>query len=84
MLKIKDSVDLKELEKFRFVYNKETGVYIYRYFVNIVKIHDLTVNSWNGVISCSSREDLIIQRCDKGMMKLFDLIQAGLVEKVKK
>ena len=70
MLKIKDDVDLKELEKFGFELNKNAQ-YQKRY----------TLIYKNRKISGRSG--------DKGHSKLyiayelFDLIQAGLVEKVK-
>ncbi len=70
MLKIKDNVDLKELEKFNVLENKETKKYY--------------ATDCNGLfIDCETRKI----RIDSGAWNidfeiLFDLIQAGLVEKV--
>lgn len=49
MLKIKDSVDLKELEKFKFVYDDFNGKYIFNER-NIGSITKITINSWNRKI----------------------------------
>ena len=68
MLKIKDSVDLKELEKYGFEKNKN----IY-YFKNICNATVLMVFDNRKI---SNPED------DPGNDKLYDLIQANLVEKV--
>lgn len=74
MIKIKDSVDLKELEKFGF----ENGVFTrklggeYLYQVVITKTHRLVqIRTYGRGIIAKSLQDL-----------LYDLIQAGLVEKV--
>ena len=77
MLKIKDDVDLKELEKFGFVYHddKESCYYgccenndgFRHYFINNAKFISVYV------ITKKSLFDMDI---------LYDLIQAGLVEKV--
>ena len=61
MLKIKDNVDLKELEKFGF--HKEFDYY----------------EGYDIIVDCYSRR---IEVYEGGEEKLFDLIQAGLVEKV--
>lgn len=76
MLKIKNNVDLKELEKFGFEYDAEEFEYIQKTAYPHIcifddehwaNIHRQICNVWNGA-------DVDI---------LFDLIQAGLVEKVK-
>lgn len=79
MLKIKDSVDLKELEKFSLKFNEENGRYEY-----IERNCDgetyIFINSWN-------RKILFVQRKNYDNICLgilYDLIQAGLVEKVEK
>lgn len=81
-LKIKDDVDLKELEKFGFIYKENK------------RLPQNSVFQWNdmlevkGVVSqiyiraFNKREILINSCCGISMDKLFDLIQAGLVEKV--
>lgn len=68
MLKIKDNIDLKELEKFGFI--KTGNIYHYKniFTVTVLMVFD------NRKIS--------IPRDDNGNMILFDLIQAGIVEKV--
>ena len=68
MLKIKDDVDLKELEKFGFI--KDKNIYYYKnvFSVNVLMIFD------NRKISNPTD--------DNGNVILYDLIQAGLVEKV--
>ncbi len=76
MLKIKDSVDLKELEKFGFVYNDDLGQYI----VNIIN-EPLTINCWNRKINIIDygilTENILVEI-------MYDLIKDGLVEKVEK
>ena len=77
MLKIKDNVDLKELEKYEF-YENDKGEYEYvehncdeiLRVQNNRYIYIETIHRYYGAIV----EDLLY--------KLFDLIQAGLVEKV--
>jgi hypothetical protein len=77
MLKIKDIVDLKELEKFGFVrdacYQDEYGdaMYSYEFLLISPNIRDLCI--------CTGYDELF---GDKEIIKLYDLIQAGLVEKV--
>ena len=75
MLKIKDNVDLKELEKFDFNYHDYSGRYVY----NTIN-EPLTINVWNRKINIPDygvlTENILCE-------KLYDLIQAGLVEKVK-
>jgi hypothetical protein len=76
MLKIKDNVDLKELEKYGFVYNEE-------------------YDFWSDEHPCCSHYDIdangdrarIIRITDdiyyeEELDKLYDIINAGLVEKV--
>lgn len=78
MLKIKDNVDLKELEKFGFEY-KEYSLYSSNY-----KFYDFTPNNSISVIQIEITSRLIYlndnNRYD-GLSKIYDLIQAGLVEK---
>lgn len=77
MLKIKDNVDLKELEKFDFLYRDDCGQYKFTER-NVDGATYIYINIWNRKI---------IYRQDKAsdnmcLNKLYDLIQAGLVEKV--
>lgn len=66
MLKIKDNVDLKELEKFGFYTSESSKPY------GIVGHGWLIENTTRKIYRWETYGDLII---------LYDLIQAGLVEK---
>lgn len=82
MLKIKNDVDLRELEKFNFKY-KENKRLPYN-----------SVYDWNDMLEIKgSKEQVYIKAfdgrvitvystCGIAIDKLYDLIQAGLVEKV--
>ena len=75
MLKIKDSVDLKELEKFGFEprYNEITGK-----IVRYIKIDNRNVVQYvNNDYNHTPYWEVILQSNDL----LYDLIQAGLIEK---
>lgn len=79
MLKIKDNVDLKELEKFGFVYNKYYNAYhkqIYESDCDLVVDADRIIYHENY-----STADMVGDARELAVA-LFDLIQAGLVEKV--
>ena len=79
MLRIKNDVDLKKLEKFGFVYytDKESCRYGCCEFGN----HDINIFINNArVISLNSSSARSIFNFET----LYDLIQAGLVEKLKK
>jgi len=81
MLKIKDNVDLKELEKFGFKQNK------FNYYddeIYICKDRKIIL----GIERNYDELDIIagstcIEITNELLTKLYDLIQAGLVEKVK-
>ncbi len=71
MLKIKDNVDLKELEKFGFYddygnWHKDSNRYI-EYWINSYRCIEIFVNDESEVVLDNT---------------IYDLIQAGLVEKV--
>lgn len=77
MLKIKDNVDLKELEKFGFEYtsycrDKEGNDCLLYCFLSISPC-DRTIEISSGYDEVNGYEEI---------EKLFDLIQAGLIEKV--
>lgn len=75
-LKIKDNVDLKELKKFKFIYNDDCGQYKY-IERNVNGATYIYVNAWNRRIVYRQESQL-----DKLCLEvLYDLIQAGLVEK---
>lgn len=74
MLKIKDNIDLNELEKFGFKYDKNMHEYEIGYI-------------FNGYISIEENDRLIKSIYDETMEfniedLLYDLIKADLVEKV--
>ena len=76
MLKIKDTVDLKELEKFGF--EEEPLAYIKRKRVGAYCIYKTIVNKTSREITIETAyAEVIIE-----LTALFDLFQAGLVEKV--
>lgn len=87
MLKIKNNIELKQLEKFGFEYERmygayvkyrDTGLHTIHIFVNVsnhnFKPNEIHCNS-SSVIDCVFKEDRIELLCN-------DLIEAGLVEKV--
>ena len=80
MLKIKDNVDLKELEKFGFKKCKSTVVDIYYYPItwNYGLYVEITVNADRTISLDVNYEDFSTEDIDI----LFNLIQAGFVEKV--
>ena len=78
MLKVKDNVDLKELEKFGFIrgqngYFTHSGNNRIRIHYSPIEIHHkkIWIDEWISAIDYYGTLDL-----------LFDLINAGLVEKV--
>ena len=82
MLKIKDNVDLKELEKFGFDYDNKLGVYYYtyrgEYFTWGFRVYeDREIESIIYAHSPNNLVDDIIKLASF----VFDLIQAGLIEK---
>lgn len=80
MLKIKDNVDLKELEKYGFK-NVSYKNYVYKPKVDI-DLNEIWVDGDTKkihIIDCDSDVGYIV---DENLDKLFELIQAGLVEKV--
>ena len=77
MLKIKDSVDLKELERFGFEEND--GEYYYDFmkytpYESSYLCVDFDRNILTGYV--------VYEHIEKMVDLLFDLIQAGIVEKV--
>lgn len=82
MLKIKDNLDLKVLEKFGFKYhNKQRNQYEHFSVVSIVK--DCLFSQ--ELLIVVFVDDRRINVCNSaGLDILFDLIQAGLIEKVER
>lgn len=72
MLKIKDNVDLKELEKFGAKYNEAMGSYDF---------YDGSLYVWEDVRDIAFEFSFGVTE-NEIMTTLFDLIQANLVEKV--
>ena len=74
MLKIKDNVDLKELEKFGFWQWENTwGGYTKKDIIPTIEDADLFLYEYDRIIIFSEDSDLDL---------LYDLIKADLVEKV--
>ena len=81
MLKIKDSVDLKELEKFGFIkYRSIDDGELYWCICDLFIGKDKRILQDDGINSCKS-VDYQLNEIEIGI--IFDLIQSGLVEKVK-
>ena len=76
MLKVKDSVGLKELEKYGFIKDNYNVLYNYQQnrFTGIrVEIETRRIGIYNSA-------DIIVEK--EILTKLYDLIKDGLVEKV--
>lgn len=86
MLKVKDNIELKELEKYDYYFEEmydayvkyvDTGFHTIRIFVNVSNQHfkfkEIHCNS-TSMFDCIFKEDRIEMLCK-------DLIQAGLIEK---
>ena len=88
MLKIKDNVDLKELEKFGFMYIEDKrgpeGDFSYcETPIGGNVILGVSAHSRLLVADVTIEEDTRTYIFSNGLDVLFDLFQAGLVEKVK-
>lgn len=80
MVKIKDDVDLKKLEKLGFIYNDNTGKYIKCQTGNIDM--QLIIRTWDRKIYTFTNTYCESIRDTELMEVIYDLIQAGLIEKV--
>lgn len=80
MLKIKDNVDLKELEKFGF---KRYGNHYQKVFIDNPRT-SVYIDFWiyDGLINLRLDTETQIIDLKNELDFLYDLIQAGLVEKV--
>lgn len=76
MLKIKDDVDLKELEKYGFSYS--SGEDWHRYFDNI----SLSLGDEREITIDLNDEDYCETEIVEMINLLYDLIKDGLVEKI--
>ena len=87
MLKIKDNIDLKELEKFGFKYIENNFPKIkmdFSYYEKSIGGNvGLNVSVHNRLIysDCTGTDSNYTYICSDGLDVLFELIQAGLVEK---
>lgn len=75
MLRVKDNVDLKELEKYGFIKDNYNVLYNYQQnrFTGIrVEIETRRIGIYNSA-------DIIVEK--ETLTKLYDLIKDGLVEK---
>lgn len=75
MLKIKDSVDLKELKKFGF----KQDVYIDKCYV---KTFEIGTAYKEEIIVWEREKNIQVTHAIRLLKTVYDLIQAGLVEKV--
>ena len=82
MLKIKDNVDLKELEKFQFELDNDIGQYFYYGFTEPNDCSEIRIYVDIDTREISTGFDPYVSPY-KIHDKIYDLIQAGLVEKVK-
>ena len=80
MLKIKDNVDLKKLENFEFEHKDEFEDYPERYIYNNYDSFDEHTAEVCFVLVKNRR--ILYQSLDSSGDILFDLISAGLVEKI--
>ena len=79
MLKIKDNVDLKELEKYGFEYD-ERGFYCFTRIIGGVLAWKLYVTAHHHYLQIKVYEPCIIAGSLQSV--LYDLIKADLVEEV--
>lgn len=86
MLKIKDNVDLKELEKYGFGRNyPTTDLYVCRIFNEKDYCYVIRINNRTRKMNVGIAMDgniSTVKNIDECSDILFDLIQVGLVEKV--
>lgn len=74
MLKIKDSIDLKELEKFGFIFRSNL---LYKPSYKDKDMIDISINQETREVDCTG----ILGRSEK-LDCLYELIKADLIEKV--
>ena len=85
MLKIKDSVDLKELEKFGFEYEKEHGIFPNRYIYvdnRCDQLVQIDADDRTILVEDISEDYFVGALVDNALNALYDLIKADMVEKV--
>lgn len=84
MLKIKDNVDLKELEKYGFEFEKAHGLFNerYVYYAEDEQTISVATNDKTMFVEDISGSYSFGAIVDVGLDTLYDLIKADLVEKV--
>ena len=82
MLKIKEEVDLKELEKFGFVYIYHDKIYVKTVDDYSYEYNKIYIMPNDRIIIFGHYQDEYGATDTKNLDTLYDLIQAGLVEKV--
>lgn len=81
MLRIRDDVDLKELEKFGFEYYEDINEWFYYGFTRPSDTSEIRIIIENDSRNIYPSFDFNVN-LDFIYDKIYDLIQAGLVEKV--
>ena len=84
MLKLKYNVELKELEKFGFVKIENHSYELPRFSDNLV---GLTFSKWTDgewLLSLANVRNANLYEISERLDTIYDLIQAGLIEKVQK
>lgn len=79
-IKIKDSVALKILITYGFVFNDENGTWTKIKMESCFRSESIVINSWNRIISIDSSKVLSISQ--KTLCTIFELINDGLVEEI--
>ena len=84
MLKIKDNVDLKKLEKYGFKFEKVHGIFSDRYIYRNDLDQTIEISSVDRQIFVEdvSGSYFLGAIVDEALTRLYDLIKDGLVEKV--
>jgi hypothetical protein len=83
MLKIKDDVDLKELEKFGFKDDDENGYYLYK----VGNTQFFRIKKWNRIIDVI--QEIVSIKGERRIVSeeilnaLYDLIQEGFIENIR-
>lgn len=81
-LKVPDNIDLKEFEKFGFRTQQNSSSWDYRIKTNEYDYAELIVDYSKEIYIYVTTQYRDADIPDELLVKLFDLIQAGLVEKV--
>lgn len=82
ILKIKDDINLNDLEKFEFKTTKDSYCWFYRVNQNKYDYVEISVDCSKEITIYATTEYADTDIPNEIIVKLFDLIQAGIVEKV--